>query len=318
MEGTGTGRMAVLEKKGLYQAAGLLENYGIDSETDVSLLDQGDLRNLVSQGLKPMQLKKLEHWCEGVRARAEKTLPSSLNTPTAAALLSSEALNVLTLPAPCATVAESVSDTAGERDGEEDGAEEDDDYSENDLDIVLEQSGTADSAGAASGGTEAPAKKAKITLTEEEENCAKKFRPAASKIDKERKIPLRHVSGRGSSIKKQGARKHDVKPETMKQRLMDFPNQFLQVLGGQLYCGVCCTNVGSSKSDARQHCNTMQHTKNVQKKIAGTQRRVQLLKCITDYKGVVSSQADGQEPAGFKLPFGCMRESYAGMHLEID
>ena len=83
--------MVVLEKKGLHQAAGILENYGIDSETDVSLLDQGDLRNLVSQGLKSMQLKKLEHWCEAVRPRAEKTLPSSLNTPTAAALLSSEA-----------------------------------------------------------------------------------------------------------------------------------------------------------------------------------------------------------------------------------
>jgi hypothetical protein len=80
MEGTDTGWMAVLEKKGLHQEAGLLENYGIDSETDVSLLDQGDLRNLVSQGLRPMQLKKLDHWCEAVRARAEKTLPSSLNS----------------------------------------------------------------------------------------------------------------------------------------------------------------------------------------------------------------------------------------------
>ncbi len=145
---------------------------------------------------------------------------------------------------------------------------------------MLEESGTADSTGAASGGTEVPAKKAKITLTEEEENFAKKFRPPASKIDKERKIPLRHVSGRGSSIKKQGARKHDVTPETMKQRLMDFPNQFLQVLGGQLYCGSYYTNVGSCKSDVRQHCNTMQYTRNVQKKI---------------------SQADGQEPTGFAL-----------------
>ena len=146
-----------------------------------------------------------------------------------------------------------------ERDGDEDGGEEDDEDSDNDLQIVLEQSGTADSTGAASGGTEAPAKKAKITLTEEEENFAKQFRPAASKIDKERKITLRHVSGRGSSIKKQGTRKHDVKPQTMKQSLMDFSNQFLQVLGGQLYCGTCCTNVGSCKSDERQHCNTMQH-----------------------------------------------------------
>ena len=147
----------MLEKKGLHQAAGILENYGIDSETDVSLLDQGDLCNLVSQGMKPMQLKEFERWCDVMRPRSEKTLPSSLNTPTAAALLSSEALNVLTLPAPCATVAESVSDNAGERDGEEDGAEEDDDYSENDLEIVLEQSGTADSTGPSSAGTEAPA-----------------------------------------------------------------------------------------------------------------------------------------------------------------
>ena len=61
VEGTDTGWLAVLEKKGLHQAAGILENYGIDSETNVSLLDQGDLRNLVSQGLRPMQLKKLEH-----------------------------------------------------------------------------------------------------------------------------------------------------------------------------------------------------------------------------------------------------------------
>ena len=77
MEGEDTGWLSELEKKGLHQAAGILENYGIDSETDVSLLDQGDLRNLVSQGLKPMQLKKLELWCDTVRPRAEKTLPSS-------------------------------------------------------------------------------------------------------------------------------------------------------------------------------------------------------------------------------------------------
>ena len=49
MEGEDTGWMSELEKKGLHQAAGIPENYGIASETDVSLLDQGDLRNLVSQ-----------------------------------------------------------------------------------------------------------------------------------------------------------------------------------------------------------------------------------------------------------------------------
>jgi hypothetical protein len=74
MERTDTGWMVVLEKKGLHEVAGILENYGIDSETHVSLLDQGDLRNLVSQGLRPIQLKKrlmdftmkqclMDFWC---------------------------------------------------------------------------------------------------------------------------------------------------------------------------------------------------------------------------------------------------------------
>ena len=54
VEGTDTGWMTVLEKKGLHQVAGILENYGIDSETDVSLIDQDDFHNLASQGLKSM------------------------------------------------------------------------------------------------------------------------------------------------------------------------------------------------------------------------------------------------------------------------
>ena len=113
-------------------------------------------------------------------------------------------------------------------------------------------------------GTEAPAKKAKITLTEEQEKFAKQFHPAASKIDKTRKIPSRHVSGRGPSTKKQGSRQHDVKPETLKKRVLQFPDQFLQAEGGQMHCVACCTNVGSSKSDVTQHLKTMQHTRKVQ------------------------------------------------------
>jgi hypothetical protein len=53
--------------------------------------------------------------------------------------------------------------------------------SDNDLEIVSEQSGTADSTDDASGGTEAPVKKAKIILTEEQETFAKKFQPAPSR-----------------------------------------------------------------------------------------------------------------------------------------
>ena len=76
-----------------------------------------------------------------------------------------------------------------------------------------------------------------IILTEEEEKFDKQFQPVESKIDKVRKKNQRHVSGRGVSSKKKGARNHDVKPETMNQYLLDFPDQFLQVQGGQLHCG---------------------------------------------------------------------------------
>ncbi len=40
LEGSDTGSLSEIEKKGLYQVAEILENYGIDSETDVSLIDQ--------------------------------------------------------------------------------------------------------------------------------------------------------------------------------------------------------------------------------------------------------------------------------------
>ena len=57
-----------------------------------------------------MESKKLEPWCDAVRARAENMLSLSLNTTTGAALLSSEVLNVLTLPVHSVTVPESVSE----------------------------------------------------------------------------------------------------------------------------------------------------------------------------------------------------------------
>ena len=54
VEQTDTGWLTVLEKNGLRPVADILENYGIGSETDVSLLDPDDLSNLESQGLKPI------------------------------------------------------------------------------------------------------------------------------------------------------------------------------------------------------------------------------------------------------------------------
>ena len=218
MQQTDTGWLTVLEKNGLRLAAEILENYGIDSETNLSVLNQDDFSKLASRGLKPLHVKKLERWCEAVCERAENMLP---NTPAAAALLSSEELNVVTSAGHSVgeeeSECESVSDNESERDGEED-----DHDSDNDLQIVGEQSGTPDSTGDLSSGTETPAKKAKITLTEEQERFAKQFHPDASKIDRTRKITVRHVSGRGSSTKKQVARQHDVKPDTLKNRMLQF------------------------------------------------------------------------------------------------
>jgi hypothetical protein len=39
VERTDTGWLTVLEKKGLHQATGILENYGIDSETDADYIE---------------------------------------------------------------------------------------------------------------------------------------------------------------------------------------------------------------------------------------------------------------------------------------
>ena len=53
----------------------ILENYGIDSETEVSLFDRNDLCKLASRGIKPMEGKKIEHWCDTVCVRVENMLP---------------------------------------------------------------------------------------------------------------------------------------------------------------------------------------------------------------------------------------------------
>ena len=45
-----------------------------DCETDVFLLDRDDFCKLASNGLKPMEGKKLEPWCNTVRARTENCL----------------------------------------------------------------------------------------------------------------------------------------------------------------------------------------------------------------------------------------------------
>ena len=59
VEGEEPGWLSELEKKGLHQAAEILENYGINSETDVSVLDRDDFCKLASRGLKPLETSML-------------------------------------------------------------------------------------------------------------------------------------------------------------------------------------------------------------------------------------------------------------------
>ncbi len=93
---TDTGWLTVLEKNGLCLESDIFENYGIDSETDLFVLNQDDFSKLPSRGLKPLHVKKLDLWCDTVRERVENMLTSSLNAPSAAAVLSSKTLNVVT------------------------------------------------------------------------------------------------------------------------------------------------------------------------------------------------------------------------------
>ena len=64
-------------------------------------------------------------------------LSSSLNTPGPVARLGSEELTTMTIPSHSTNVVKSLSDNDSDRDGEEE-----DDTSDNDLEILSEQSGT--------------------------------------------------------------------------------------------------------------------------------------------------------------------------------
>jgi hypothetical protein len=58
---------------------------------------------------------------------------------------------------------------------------------------------------------------------------------------------------------------------------------FLEILWKLSICyvyDICYRNVGSCKSDARQHCKTIQDTRKLWETIAGSRRGVHLLQCI--------------------------------------
>jgi hypothetical protein len=57
VEDRDTGWVVVFEKKGMYQTVDILENYGIDSDTDVSVIDQDNFNKLVSPRLRSLDTK---------------------------------------------------------------------------------------------------------------------------------------------------------------------------------------------------------------------------------------------------------------------
>ena len=57
---------------------------------------------------------------------------------------------------------------------------------------------------------------------------------------------------------------NDVTPATLAKRPDKFPGQFLSVVGGQLWCGACYSNVGSAMVSIKQHVNGQEHIKKVQ------------------------------------------------------
>lgn len=106
------------------------------------------------------------------------------------------------------------------------------------------------------------AKKSKPSpLSADQQAFVAQFKPPASKIQaKERKISVCWVKGK-KSTKKQGGRVADVSVVTLAKRPEQFLVQFLSVMGGQLWCGACYTNVGSATQSVRQHVKGMEHVK---------------------------------------------------------
>lgn len=298
---------AMLENKGLLQAKDVLEKYGIGSETEVSVLEQDDFRALEARGVKPLQLKQLKRWCEaGGSACAAEMLPSSSTVPPPA-LTSEEGVTESALTnEEGETESESArgsDDSEAEKSGEDESANDCEVIGEQETAIAHEEAGNTNGKRAATEGTEseAPTKKPKSILTAAQHTFTQKFKPPPSKVDKPRKLQVRNVTGRGASMKKNGARKGDVKPDTLKKRLEEFPTHFLKIMGGQLFCEACSRNVGSSMSAVQCHIATQVHTTKMRERQAGSLTGVKLLKCITEYKGIVSAESGGKEPAGFAV-----------------
>jgi hypothetical protein len=149
-----------------------------------SQIDQDDFINLA---LKPVDTKKLMCWCEAVRTRSEKMLSSSVPPASGPTLVSSEVLTLMTFPSrspqkrvkippPRARVIQRERNMCQRMTWRY--------WVNSHRWHTVDVTGNTNSTVTVSGGSEAPAKKAKIMLTEKQLTFVKMFQTVVSKIDK--------------------------------------------------------------------------------------------------------------------------------------
>jgi len=133
------------------------------------------------------------------------------------------------------------------------------------------------------------------------DKTAKKFlssfkQPPPSKVEKKRKVKTMPVKPRGST-KKQGSRKNDVRPATLRKNVEEYAHRGIEVRSGQAFCVPCAGNVGSALQAMERHCKTVKHEVAEQKLAAAQDDGVLLRKAIDDFIDV--HEEDGQVPMGF-------------------
>ena len=210
----------LLERKGLSAVAGVLEEYGLSCEADVSRLDETDLGALSSK-LKQLQINLLRKWVQGLTTGGDSgTILSDTPTPsetpssslTAPAVSSTETASDKAENASRGKEKEKASESEDKGEGEdveeeeeEDEEEEEEEDDEEDVDdvegqgvIVLGEESAQDgkdgkrATNHEASGAPAAKKSKPSTLSAGEQAFVDKFKPAVSKIAaKERKFSVR-------------------------------------------------------------------------------------------------------------------------------
>ena len=118
-----------------------------------------------------------------------------------------------------------------------------------------------------------------------------RFRPVVSDICKLRKVHVRKAPvGLRRSTKKQGTRKSDVQPKTLKERVTQFPNDHLSIRAGQLFCEACNRDIGSSKTAVVHHVESEVHKKNSDTMANTAEDAVRIKNHIDDYEARVEEE----------------------------